>query len=65
MGATSEHHMQNTMQLPQELAGASKMFLFKTMPSLASLERAPAPTPHMLTEPWERADHDTFFINQP
>src|SRR5579862_2772383 len=32
----------------------SKIFLFKTFPTFASLEKPPAPSGHMLTEPWQR-----------
>jgi hypothetical protein len=32
----------------------SKIFLFKTFPTFASLEKPPAPSGHMLTELWQR-----------
>jgi hypothetical protein len=32
----------------------SKMFLFKTFPAFNAYERPPAPTGHMLTDPWQR-----------
>jgi hypothetical protein len=40
-------------------------FLFQTMPSLASLEKAPPPTAFILTAPWQRAGHPDFHIDQP
>ncbi len=64
---TSEAHMQNIMSLVGTLSdgkGASYL-LFKTMPSLASLEKAPAPDACMLTEPWSRAGFEPFEIHKP
>jgi hypothetical protein len=63
---TSEQHMQNIMTLVNKMTdrkGASYL-LFKTMPSLASLERAPAPDATMLTEPWSRAGFEPFEIHK-
>lgn len=64
---TNEQHLQNIMELAGTLAGGagSPSFLFKTMPSLDSLERAPVPTPEILTVPWQRAGHPDFRIDQP
>jgi hypothetical protein len=63
---TSGTHMQNIMSLVSKLSdgkGASYL-LFKTMPSLASLEKAPVPDACMLTEPWSRAGFDPFEIHK-
>lgn len=62
---TNERHMRNIMQLVDEMTGGSgnTFLLFKTMPSLASLEKAPLPTPHMLMEPWQRVKHEPFRID--
>lgn len=63
---TSEPHMQNIMSLVGKLTegkGASYL-LFKTMPSLASLEKAPAPDAGMLTAPWLRAGFEPFETSQ-
>ena len=63
---TNELHVTNIMALVKELApeGRSKLFLFKTMSSLGDFEKAPAATPHMLTEPWERVGYEVFYINK-
>ncbi len=64
---TSEVHMRHVMALAGELAheGKSKLFLFKTMSSLGDFEKAPAPTPHILTAPWQRVGYDAFEIDKP
>lgn len=64
---TNERHARNLMQLVDELANGSgsAFLLFKTMPSLASLEKAPPPTPFILTTPWQRAGHPEFYIDRP
>lgn len=64
---TNEQHLRNIMELAGTLAGgtSSPSFLFKTMPSLDSLEKAPLPTPGILTAPWQRAGHPDFRIDQP
>ena len=64
---TNRRHMANMMQLVREQTDGrgSTSLLFKTMPSLASLELAPLPTPNMITEPWERAGHEPFCIDRP
>jgi len=64
---TNEQHMQNIMRFVKEITDGkgSTHLLFKTMPSLASLEKAPPPTPYILTEPWQRAGHPDFQIDQP
>jgi hypothetical protein len=63
---TSEQHMQNIISLVSTLTdgkGASYL-LFKPMPSLASLERAPTPDASMLTEAWSRAGFEPFEIHK-
>jgi hypothetical protein len=63
---TNEQHMKNVMHIIEELSDGkgSTYLLFKTMPSLASVERAPLPTPDMLTSAWPRIGHALFFIDQ-
>ena len=43
----------------------SKLFLFKTLSSLGDFQKAPEPTVHMLTEPWERVGYEAFRIDEP
>ncbi|MEA2976425.1 MAG: hypothetical protein QOF19_1945 [Alphaproteobacteria bacterium] len=64
---TNERHMRTIMALVEELAreGKSKPFLFKTMSSLGDFTKAPAPTPHILTVPWERVGYEAIGIDQP
>ena len=61
-----DRHMQNLMRLVDELTAGkgSSYLLFKTMPSLASLEKAPHPTSDMLTGAWQRAGLESFYIDQ-
>ena len=63
---TNQQHMTNIVSTVQEVTGrrGSTFLLFMTMPSLSSLERAPPPTPDMLTAPWHRAGHPDFYINR-
>lgn len=62
---TNEKHMKSMIRLVDELTNGkgSTSLLFKTMPSLASLEKSPLPTPYMLTEPWCRAGYDAFHVD--
>jgi hypothetical protein len=64
---TNEQHMRNILQFVGDITEGKgcTYFLFKTMPSLASLEKAPPPTPYILTAPWQRAGHPDFRIDQP
>lgn len=64
---TNEQHMRNIVQFVGEVTEGKgcTYLLFKTMPSLASLEKAPPPTPYILTAPWQRAGHPDFRIDQP
>jgi hypothetical protein len=63
---TNEQHMRNIMALVKELATEAKstLFLFKTMSSLGDFQKAPAPTPHILTEPWQRVGAEPLSINE-
>jgi hypothetical protein len=62
----NEHHMKNIMAAVKEVAkeGKSSLFLFKTMSSLGDFQKAPAPTPHVLTEPWQRVGCEALTIDQ-
>ena len=53
---TSDARMRTMMELLERLTEGrgSKIVLFKTFPSFTSAETPPAPTGHMLTEPWQR-----------
>ncbi len=61
---TNEQHMRSIMTLVKELAtdGRSTLFLFKTMSSLGDFRKAPAPTAHMLTAPWQRVGYEGLAI---
>ena len=63
---TNEAHMEHIMSLVKELAheGKSKLFLFKTMSSVGDFRKAPEPTAHLLTDPWQRAGYEAFRIDE-
>jgi hypothetical protein len=63
---TSEQHMKNIIGLVKELAteGRSTLFLFKTMSSLGDFQKAPAPTPHLITDPWHRVGFEPLSIHE-
>lgn len=62
----NERHTRNIMQTLLELSGTgSKRFLFKTMHTLGDFQKAPEPTPHMLTEAWQRTGHEPLCIDRP
>jgi hypothetical protein len=63
---TSPERMRNLLLLTEGLAGkTAPAFLYKTMPSLASFEKAPPPTAHIVTESCERcAPHEPLNIGQ-
>jgi hypothetical protein len=65
--ANNEQHMRNIMGLVGTLApdGKSTLFLFKTVTSLGDFQQAPAPTSHMLTEPWQRVGYEPLPISEP
>jgi|GEM_PF-478854 len=62
---TSEVQMRDIMELLLELTQGKghQHILFRTMPSLASLEVAPPPTPFILDTAWQRAGHPPIFID--
>ena len=64
---TSDRHRENMMRLVNAVTDGkgSPVLLFRTMPSLTSLETAPAPIPDLLTGPWHRAGYPDFFIDRP
>jgi hypothetical protein len=53
---TTTVRVQSIMRLLDKLTHGrgSKMFLFKRLPAFTSHERPPAPSGHILTEPWQR-----------
>jgi hypothetical protein len=63
---TAEPHLRSILELLAELTdGKGQGFmLFRTMPSLASLEMAPPPTPFILDTPWRRAGHPDLLIDR-
>ena len=65
--ATNEAHMASIMSLVRELAheGKSRLFLFKTMTSVGDFKKAPEPTAHVLTDPWQRVGYEAFRIDRP
>lgn len=64
---TNEQHLRNIMEMARTLDGGAGglSFLFKTMPALDSLEKAPLPSADILTAPWQRAGRPEFKIDQP
>jgi hypothetical protein len=65
--ATNELHLTNIMSLVKELAheGKSRFFLFKTKSSVGDYQKAPEPTAHILTAPWQRVGYEPFRIDRP
>ncbi len=63
----NEQHTKNVETLIDELTDGKgcAYLLFKTMPSLASLERAPLAAADMLTCAWRRAGNPEFYIHRP
>jgi hypothetical protein len=63
---TDEGQMRRIMALLSELTDGKghPHILFMTMPSLASLEKAPAPTPFILDAAWQRVGYDDYRINK-
>jgi hypothetical protein len=61
---TSDTRMQSMMKLVNRITDGkgSNIFLFKTFPAFTSYEKPPAPTGHMLTEPWHRVGHPPLFL---
>ena len=54
------------MKLVDRMTGGrgSKMFLFKALPVLSSVEKSPQAGGHMLTEPWLRAGFEPFTLTE-
>jgi hypothetical protein len=49
-------------QFERNRRGSGTLFLFKTAPALGDFRKAPAPSPDVLTKPWQRAGHEAFVI---
>ncbi len=64
--APTRVRMESMMTLLQRMTGGrgSKMFLFKTLPVLSSVEKPPKAGGHMLTEPWLRAGFEPFNLSE-
>jgi hypothetical protein len=61
----NDRHREHIMELLGKIAPAgSKMFCFKTMPSLGDMEKAPEPNSDMLTAAWARVGQPEFRIDQ-
>ncbi len=63
---TNEPHLATIMALVKELAtdGKSKLFLFKSMSSLGDFKKSLEPAGNILTEPWQRAGYEAFWIDR-
>ena len=63
---TSSARMRSMMELLDRLTDGhgSKFLLFKTFPSFTAAERPPAPSGHMLTEPWQRVGFPPFSLDR-
>jgi len=63
---TSSARLSSMMELLDRLAGGrgSKMFLFKTFPSLTSPQPPPPADGHMLTEPWQRVGFPPLYLDR-
>ena len=63
---TTSARLNSMMTLVERLTGkqGSKILLFKTLPTLTSAERPPAPSGHMLTEPWQRVGFPPFCLDR-
>jgi hypothetical protein len=59
---TNEVRARSMMELLTRITGGSgsKIFLFKTFPSLTSFEKPRSPSGRMLTENWQRVGHPPF-----
>jgi len=64
--AATVSRMQSMMQLLHKMTDGrgAKMFLFKSFPVFTSTEKPPAPSGHMLTEPWQRVGFDPFSFDK-
>jgi hypothetical protein len=61
---TSPDRTKAIMDSLAEIMGTNSFFLFKTMPTLKSLEKAPPATGFVLTEPWQCVGHEDIYIDQ-
>ncbi len=57
---TNERHMHNLM----ELGGKSPYHLYKTLSTLGDFQRAPKPTPELLSVPWRRNGYPDYSIEK-
>ena len=63
---TSSARMRSMMELLARLPDGrgSKILLFKTFPSFTAAEKPPAPSGHMLTEPWQRVGFPPLCLDR-
>lgn len=63
---TSDARLRTMMDLLHRVTAGrgSKTLLFKSFPSFTSAEKPPAPSGHMLTEPWQRAGFPPFSLDR-
>jgi hypothetical protein len=63
---TTSVRMQSMIRMLEKVTDGrgSKMFLFKTFPAFASVEKPPKPGGHMLREPWQRAGFPPFHLDR-
>ena len=63
---TCSARMRSMMELLARLTdgSGSKFLLFKTFPSFTAVERPPAPSGHMLTEPWQRVGFPPLSLDR-
>jgi hypothetical protein len=63
---TSSARMRSMMELLDRLTdgSGSKILLFKVFPGFASAEKPPAPSGHMLTEPWPRVGFPPLYLDR-
>jgi hypothetical protein len=63
---TSSARMRSMMELLNRITEGrgSKILLFKTFPSFTAAEKPPAPSGHMLAEPWQRAGYPPLNLDR-
>lgn len=62
----SAGRVENMKALVRELAPEyAHLFLFKAVPGFELYQRTPPLLPELWNEPWDRADHEPFAINEP
>jgi len=62
---TVERHKDQMMSALRQISGGSAAFLFKATSGLGTFNKAPVPTPTILTDPWERVGYTPLRINDP